>query len=142
MTRNNIKRNAWVLGLMAALLFLWGPGGHAAIDGVTGTTFTLEAKQDNILTSDGDSAVVWGYTLEGNRMQYPGPTLKVTEGQTITVTLKNSLPIPAKAKNAGISQNTSIVFPGQDIYKIFNILISPLNKRRWSESSTFEINRS
>ena len=51
----NIKKSAWVLALMAALLFLWGPGVHAAIDGVTGTTFNLEAKQDYILTSDGDS---------------------------------------------------------------------------------------
>ncbi len=115
MNKINIKKSAWVLGLMAVLLFLWGPGGHAAIDGETGTTFALEAKQDNILTSDGDSAVVWGYALAGSRMQYPGPTLIVEEGQLITVTLKNSLSIPAKAKNAGISQNTSIVFPGQEV---------------------------
>lgn len=111
----NIKKSAWVLALMAALLFLWGPGVHAAIDGVTGTTFNLEAKQDYILTSDGDSTLVWGYTLLGSRMQYPGPTLIVNEGQAVTVNLTNSLPIPAAAAAAGISQNVSIVFPGQEV---------------------------
>ncbi len=37
-------------------------------------------------------------------MQLPGPTLIVTEGQTVTVTLRNNLPAAAG--------NTSIVFPG------------------------------
>ncbi len=37
-------------------------------------------------------------------MQYPGPTLKVTQGQTVTVMLTNNLPAAAG--------NTSIVFPG------------------------------
>jgi FtsP/CotA-like multicopper oxidase with cupredoxin domain len=40
-------------------------------------------------------------------MQLPGPTLIVTEGQTVTVTLTNNLP-----KVAG---NTSILFPGFDV---------------------------
>jgi FtsP/CotA-like multicopper oxidase with cupredoxin domain len=37
-------------------------------------------------------------------MQYPGPTLILNQGDTITVTLKNELPVPAG--------NVSIVFPG------------------------------
>ena len=37
-------------------------------------------------------------------MQIPGPTLIVTEGQTVTVTLTNNLPTAAG--------NTSILFPG------------------------------
>ena len=37
-------------------------------------------------------------------MQVPGPTLIVTEGQTVTVNLTNNLPTPAG--------NTSILFPG------------------------------
>ena len=40
-------------------------------------------------------------------MQIPGPTLIVTEGQTVSVTLTNNLP-----KAAG---NTSILFPGFDV---------------------------
>ncbi len=39
-----------------------------------------------------------------NTMQVPGPTLIVTEGQTVTVTLTNNLPTAAG--------NTSILFPG------------------------------
>ena len=46
MNKINIKKSAWVLGLMAVLLFLWGPGGHAAIQGEHGTTFNLEARQE------------------------------------------------------------------------------------------------
>ena len=37
-------------------------------------------------------------------MQVPGPTLIVTEGQTVTVNLTNNLPAAAG--------NTSILFPG------------------------------
>ena len=37
-------------------------------------------------------------------MQLPGPTLIVTQGQPVTVTLTNNLPKPAG--------NTSILFPG------------------------------
>ncbi len=40
-------------------------------------------------------------------MQVPGPTLIVTEGQTVTVTLTNSLPTAAG--------NTSILFPGFNV---------------------------
>jgi FtsP/CotA-like multicopper oxidase with cupredoxin domain len=40
-------------------------------------------------------------------MQVPGPTLIVTEGQTVTVTLKNNLPTSAG--------NTSLLFPGFDV---------------------------
>ena len=62
----------------------------------------------------------WGYGCNGapgglrarrddaaafcNSMQVPGPTLIVTEGQTVTVTLTNNLPHAAG--------NTSILFPG------------------------------
>ena len=44
-------------------------------------------------------------------MQLPGPTLIVTEGQTVTVTLTNNLP-----KAAG---NTSILFPGFNVTASF-----------------------
>jgi FtsP/CotA-like multicopper oxidase with cupredoxin domain len=40
-------------------------------------------------------------------MQVPGPTLIVTEGQSITVNLTNQLPTPAG--------NTSILFPGFNV---------------------------
>jgi manganese oxidase len=74
----------------------------AVIDGVTGTIFNLTAKADYISTGDGDSVYAWGYANGNGSMQYPGPTLIVNQGDTITVNLANTLPVPV-----------SIVFPGQ-----------------------------
>ena len=91
---------------------------HAAAPGITGPTFNLTAQPAYLTQPDGQGIYSWGYgcttapsgfapTMTGqtcNTMQVPGPTLILTEGQTATVTLTNSLP-PA----AG---NTSILFPG------------------------------
>ena len=60
-------------------------GAQAAITGVSGTSFSFVAKQDVIVTSDGDSTLIWGYALvneatgESRRAQYPGPTLILTD---------------------------------------------------------------
>ncbi|MDX9895086.1 MAG: multicopper oxidase domain-containing protein [Desulfofustis sp.] len=100
--------------LAVALLLLSVSGasaGHTGIDGITGTTFNLAAKADHITTADGGNYLIWGYADQGNndgfagqRAQYPGPTLIVKQGQTITVTLTNHLPEPT----------VSIIFPGQE----------------------------
>ncbi len=91
--------------LQAGLALLLAAGGgtaRAAIPGLTGSTFTLTAKQDIISTADGNSHYAWGYAGGNGRMQYPGPTLIVAQGATVTVVLQNQLPVPV-----------SIVFPGQ-----------------------------
>ena len=75
---------------------------NAAIQGVTGTTFNFSAKEGYISTPEGGSYLMWGYALDPNEMQYPGPTLIVNQGDTITVNLTNQLAVPV-----------SIVFPGQ-----------------------------
>src|ERR1700736_6521700 len=93
---------------------------HAAAPGITGTTFNLIAQPSNINQPDGAQVYSWGYGCNGApaggflpaaiskatcpTMQIPGPTLIVTEGQTITVNLTNALPAAAG--------NTSILFPG------------------------------
>jgi FtsP/CotA-like multicopper oxidase with cupredoxin domain len=77
---------------------------RATVLGVTGPSFSLVARADTISTSDGDSMWMWGYAPLGGRMQYPGPTLIVSEGDTVTVTLWNELPVPVSA-----------VFPGQAV---------------------------
>lgn len=100
----NFRNGRWAPGWVAVLLLLTTTSVQAAIDGVQGTRFNLVAKQDHILTSDGDSFLMWGYALRGNRMQYPGPTLILNQGDRITVTLRNLLP-----PGAG---RVSIVFPG------------------------------
>lgn len=97
-----------VVVLIGAILLFFGTGAQGAIVGKSGSTFHLVAKQDVIVTSDGDSTLLWGYAFtDGGRAQYPGPTLIVTEDVPVTITLKNSLP-----DEAG---NVSIVFPGHQV---------------------------
>ena len=95
---------------------------QAAAPGITGPSFNLTAQPAYITQPDGQAVYSWGYgcttapnasafvptmpnaTPACSTMQVPGPTLIVTEGATVSVTLTNSLP-----KAAG---NTSILFPG------------------------------
>ena len=76
--------------------------GQAAIDGITNTVVNLTAKSGHITTPDGNSIMIWGYANGSGVAQYPGPTLIVKQGATVTINLQNQLPVP-----------TSIVFPGQ-----------------------------
>ena len=99
------------------LLFLLAGSAQAAIDGIIDqTTFNLTAKVDHISTADGGSVLLWGYADDddrqgfGTRAQYPAPTLIVTQGDTITIKLKNNLTV-----TAGTAPNVSIVFPGQEV---------------------------
>ena len=92
---------------------------HAAAPGITGPTFNLTAQAASLTQPDGAAIYSWGYGCNGapsgyapaaittrfcNAMQVPGPTLIVTEGQSVSVTLTNGLPAAAG--------NTSILFPG------------------------------
>src|SRR5437879_6148831 len=103
--------------VVAMALLLTAPA-YAATPGITGTTFNLTAQSAFLSQPDGQSVYSWGYgcatgpspSFAGistgfcNTMQVPGPTLIVTAGQTVTVTLANNLPTAAG--------NTSILFPG------------------------------
>src|SRR6266404_7945454 len=97
---------------------------QAASPGITGPTLALTAQPAYITQPDGQAVYSWGYgcttpptsatfvpatttTPFCNTMQVPGPTLVVTEGQTVTVTLTNGLPTSAG--------NTSILFPGFNV---------------------------
>ena len=77
--------------------------------------FDLTAKDGHIGLPDGSTAYMWGYTtgyshetgevqrgVEGE-FQHPGPVLCVTEGDTVTIVLHNTLKY----------DDVSIVFPGQ-----------------------------
>lgn len=90
----------WLVAVLLGVM-LGGMQAEAAIEGITGTTFNLTASSGYIATPDGDSLLIWGYGVEGGTMQYPGPTLIVNQGDTVTVNLSNNLPQPV-----------SIVFPG------------------------------
>jgi FtsP/CotA-like multicopper oxidase with cupredoxin domain len=116
---NKNKTGAWIATLVtAAGAFL--TQAHAAVPGITGPSFNLVAGPAFISQPDGQAIYSWGYgcttgstpsfapsaitTGFCNNMQIPGPTLIVTEGQTVTVTLTNNLPTAAGS--------TSILFPG------------------------------
>jgi FtsP/CotA-like multicopper oxidase with cupredoxin domain len=99
-----MKRGGPLIALAAVLLFLMPANTEAAIDGVTGTTFNLTATDGYISTPEGNSIYMWGYALDGGGMQYPGPTIIVNEGTTVTVNLTNQLSVPV-----------SIVLPGHDV---------------------------
>src|ERR1019366_6900640 len=110
-----------LLAALAAVASLAMPA-HAAASGITGPTFNLTAQTAFLNQPDGSSVYSWGYGCNGApagfapaaitnatcpTMQVPGPTLIVTEGQTVTVNLTNGLPTTAG--------NTSILFPGFNV---------------------------
>lgn len=111
--RNHVPMNTRHGGFLrigiAAAGMLLGAGataqmqmGNHLIDGITGPAFTLTAKAAYLSTPEGNSIYFWGYAGGDGPAQYCGPTLIVNQGQAVTVTLRNELPVP-----------TSIVFPGQ-----------------------------
>ncbi len=113
-----------VRGTALALASLLAAAAQAAVPGITTTTgaaavFNLSATPAFLSQPDGATIYSWGYgctagstptfapaAIPGtcSTMQVPGPTLIVTQGQLVTVTLTNNLP-----PRAG---NTSILFPG------------------------------
>ncbi len=67
------------------------------------STFTLNTMEGVIDTPDGNVIYMWGFAEEGAPFQHPGPVLCVTEGDTVTIVLKNNLP-----------DDVSMIFPGQE----------------------------
>ena len=124
MTPMNMKKPSmmqWLLAVIAAVLVL-PPAAFAASPGITGPTFNLVASASHISQPDGTFVYSWGFGCDGspagyapaamngtfcNIMQVPAPTLIVTEGETVTVHLRNNLPNAAG--------NTSILFPGFNV---------------------------
>src|SRR6266566_1643491 len=109
---------------MMALVVMFATTAYGATPGITGTgtvaTFNLTAQTAFLNQPDGAAVYSWGYgcaagsaptflpaaitTATCPTMQVPGPTLIVSQGQAVTVTLTNGLPTSAG--------NTSILFPG------------------------------
>ena len=118
-----IGKTQLVVALMMAVALLASPSANAATPGIQGPSFSLTAQAAFISQPDGQAVYSWGYgcaasstpkflpnlktTAFCSTMQIPGPTLIVTEGQTVTVTLTNGLPASAG--------NTSILFPGFNV---------------------------
>ncbi len=122
-TRMNmaISKRQFVLAVIVAAILSLTATAYAAAPGITGPTFDLTAAPAYISQPDGQMVYSWGYGCNTQptgfapaaiaapaggcpTMQVPGPTLIVTEGQSVSVTLHNNLPTAAG--------NTSILFPG------------------------------
>ena len=130
--RNPVTSTIRLLPLLAVVLtVLLTATAHAAAPGITGASgtpkFSLTAQPAYITQPDGQMIYSWGYGCNGAptgfaplvngttpmtgatcpSMQIPGPTLIVTEGDSVSVTLTNNLPAAAG--------NTSILFPGFNV---------------------------
>ena len=116
---NSISNTRLVLAAFLAMALFLAVPAHAAAPGITGPAFNLTAQDAYINQPDGQMIYSWGYGCNGapsgyaptaisggfcKSMQIPGPTLIVTEGDNVSITLTNNLP-----PSAG---NTSILFPG------------------------------
>ena len=119
MTKAISKTRLPLAAMAVVALLLTATAAFAAAPGITGPNFNLTATAAYVSQPDGSAVYSWGYGCSGapsgfapsaisgafcNTMQMPGPTLIVTEGQTVQVTLHNNLP--------GAAGNTSILFPG------------------------------
>jgi len=102
MSHTNVKRrNPMTRIFFAAIaaILLLPVAAHAAVPGISGSTFSLSAHDGYSTQPDGAQIYSWGYSCAGANpaptfvpfpgncpvMQIPGPTLFVNEGQVITV---------------------------------------------------------
>lgn len=103
--------------LAVLLAYLPAADVYAKIEGHTGASpspvFNLTAKEGHISTADANSLLFWGFADDDGQdnpnsikgqVQYPGPTLIVNEGDTVTINLTNNLNEPV-----------SLIFPGLDV---------------------------
>src|SRR5215469_8459419 len=96
--KNTISKTQMLLGLTLAVMMLFTASAYAAAPGITGPTFNLTAQAAYLTQPDGQMIYSWGYGCATapaafrpaaitngfcSTMQVPGPTLIVTEGQTI-----------------------------------------------------------
>jgi len=115
LTNWRASRSWWLplalIGVLASLLIpVQGSAQAPAIsEGVAcnanpSSSFVLNATDGYISTPDGNSIFMWGYSLGSNSFQYVGPTLCVNEGDTVTITLKDGLPVPTSLNFPGLTQ--------------------------------------
>jgi len=120
-THFNVSFRRLARGLAVAIVSGLAVDVHGAVPGITGPAFNLQAAPGYTSQPDGTYIYTWGYGCVGapagfrpealggtcGATQLPGPTLIVTQGEQVTVTLTNNLPAAAG--------NTSILFPGFDV---------------------------
>lgn len=122
-----LRRTRLALGLLVAVL-AFGSISRVqpakAVSPVTGIacttssspnpTFSLTAQAGYIQMPDMNTVYMWSYGSPD--FQHPGPVLCVNQGDTVTITLHNSLPY---------NLATSLVFPGQENVQANGTLAQP-----------------
>lgn len=78
-------------------------GGTTTSAGPGNVSFVLSTNTGYITTPDGNSLFMWGYGLGSAGFQYVGPILCANEGDNVTITLKNNLPVPSSLNFPGIT---------------------------------------
>jgi hypothetical protein len=118
-----------VVTLLLALLVSTATEADHDIRGITGPTFNLYASSFYVTLPDASGLYMWGYGDEGagatathpegngySLPQYPGPTLIVTEGDTVTVNLKNyGVPDSLATATGPVANPVSIVVAGHRV---------------------------
>ena len=134
-------------GATIAAVSLLANAAQAAAPGIVGTSFSLDAAAAYITQPDGSTVYSWGYGCQTapaatafrpvvaivpgancQQMQLPGPTLIVTQGVPVTVTLTNNLPARAG--------NTSILFPGFNVTAAGAGPVGPLTREALPSGGT------
>jgi hypothetical protein len=85
--------------------------GDAGARPPTTSSFVLTAHDGYIITPDLNSIYMWSYSSGSDAFQYPGPSICVTQGDTVTVALQNNLPVPTSINFIGID---NVNFSGVD----------------------------
>jgi len=123
------------LVLAAILLIVTGSGGVVTAGHVDlpphgivcsenpSATFTLNTRTGAISLPDGNRVYMWGFSEGGDPFQHPSPTLCVTEGDTVTIVVNNSL-----------SHDISLIFPGQE-----NVLANGVPSEPVFDAGTLEL---
>lgn len=99
--------------------------------------YVLTAKSGIINMPDGNSMVMWSYTNANGAFQYPGPVLCADQGDTVTVTLRNELPVPTSAQFVGIDNVKVNGRPAQAQFDGAGVLQSLTNDAGFGHSVTY-----
>jgi len=101
---NLMKRKGLLTGVVLLLVLSIPPVvGAYDIPGITGQIFNLTTGTGNVTTGDGHSIHMWLYGVMGGKVQYPGPTLIVNQGDIVDINLTNTLPVPTSLVVDGIT---------------------------------------
>jgi FtsP/CotA-like multicopper oxidase with cupredoxin domain len=115
----------------------------ARIEGLSGTDFNFIADKGHLSTPDGGSPLFWGFgEASTGKPQYPGPTLIVNEGDTVTITLTNKLAEPVSMEFPGltVTSHRSAIFPEGD-RKQLTSLVPEAAPNGGSQTYTFVADR-